>query len=150
MYDINIEKVYEEMLKVLPSNKVFKNENMSKHISFKIGGNADLLIKVGTVEEISKVLKVVNENQIPLYIIGNGSNVLVKDNGIRGIVLIVEINDINIEKQEDKAQVTVGAGVKLAKLAYELLKENIAGFEFASRNTRDYWRSSKNECRCSW
>lgn len=150
MINKKIEKVCEEICKVLPYIKVLKNEPMSKHTSFKIGGNVDLLIKVGTVEEIGKVLKIVNENKIPLYIIGNGSNVLVKDNGIRGIVLIVENDDINIEKQEDKAQVTVGAGVKLAKLAYELLNENIAGFEFASRDTRNYWWSCKNECWCSW
>ncbi len=84
---MNIEEIYEILTKEINDSTVYKNEPMSKHTSFKIGGNADIYIKAKTVEDIKIVLKVANENNIPTTIIGNGSNVLVKDNGIRGIVI---------------------------------------------------------------
>ena len=78
------------------------------------------------------VLEVINKEKIPLTIIGNGSNILVKDNGIYGIVLKIDFNKLEIEKKEETAIVTVGAGVRLGELAQKLLKEEIAGLEFAS------------------
>ncbi len=84
---MNIEEIYEILTKEIKDSTVYKNEPMSKHTSFKIGGNADIYIKAKTVEDIKIVLKVANEKSIPTTIIGNGSNVLVKDNGIRGIVI---------------------------------------------------------------
>lgn len=84
---MNIEEIYEILTKEIKDSAVYKNEPMSKHTSFKIGGNADIFVKVKTIEDIKIVLKITNENNIPTTIIGNGSNVLVKDNGIRGIVI---------------------------------------------------------------
>lgn len=84
---MNIEEIYEILTKEIKDSTIYKNEPMSKHTSFKIGGNADIYVKAKTVEDIKIVLKVANENNIPTTIIGNGSNVLVKDNGIRGIVI---------------------------------------------------------------
>lgn len=129
---MNIEKIYINLNKLLKSSTVLKNESMAKHTSFKIGGNADIFVKAYTVDDIKTVLEFSNNNSIPLYIIGNGSNILVKDNGIRGIVLNVDIDTFNIQKKDNKAIITVGAGVKLGKLAQDLLKEEITGFEFAS------------------
>lgn len=147
---MDIEKIYEELGKRLNSSKILKNEPMSKHTSFKIGGNADIFVKAETIEDVKQVLNFSNENAIPLYVIGNGSNILVKDNGIKGIVLMVQIDTFEIEKKENKVVITVGAGVKLTWLAQKLLKEEITGFEFASRNTRNNWWSNKNECRSTW
>lgn len=147
---MDIEKIYKELSRIIEPAKILKNEPMKKHTSFKIGGNADLLVRAGTIEDVRSVLKFCKENDIPLYVIGNGSNILVKDDGIRGIVLTIQIDTLEIEKQEQTAVITVGAGVKLAKLAVELLKEEIEGFEFASRNTRNYRRGNKNECRSTW
>lgn len=129
---MKVDSVYEELSKVLTSSKILKDEKMSAHTSFKIGGNADIYIQATTIEDIKKVLEIANKEQVPIHVIGNGSNILVKDNGIRGIVLSININDIEINRQEDKAIVHVGAGVKLAWLAQILLKEEIKGFEFAS------------------
>lgn len=139
---MDIEKVYGELTNLVDSSKILKNESMKKHTSFKIGGSADIFVKADSIEDIKNVLSIAGKNGIPLYVIGNGSNLLVRDNGIRGIVLMICINNIHIEKAGHKAMVTVGAGVKLAKLAMELLKKEIAGFEFASRNSRNYWWSS--------
>lgn len=129
---MDIEKVYSDLTNILPNSKILKNEPMSKHTSFKIGGNADILVKIEDVEGIKSILEFSDKEHIPIYIIGNGSNLLVKDNGIRGIALMICMDTYKIDKQEKKAIVTVEAGTKLAGLAQELLKQGITGFEFAS------------------
>ena len=78
------------------------------------------------------VLKLAKENDVKLTILGNGSNVLVSDEGIRGVVLKISIPGIDIKKEKESAIITVGAGEPLGKVAYTLLNEEIAGFEFAS------------------
>ena len=104
---------------------------MKKHTNFKIGGNADIYVTAKTIEQVQVILKLVKQYQIPLVILGNGSNVLVSDQGIRGIVLSIAIQQFEIEKNREEAIITVGAGEPLGKIAYSLLKEEIAGFEFA-------------------
>lgn len=129
---MDIEKVYSRLTSILTNSKVLKNEPMSKHTSFKIGGNADILVKANTEEDVKSVLTFSNREDIPIYVMGNGSNILVKDNGIRGIVLMICIDTYKIEKQDKKVIATLGAGVKLAGFAQELLKQGITGFEFAA------------------
>ncbi len=84
---MNIEEIYEILTKELRISEVYKNEPMSKHTSFKVGGNADIFIKAKALEDIKYILNIVNSSNIPLVVIGNGSNLLVKDNGIRGITM---------------------------------------------------------------
>ncbi len=129
---MNIIEICQELTKEIPTNQVYMNEPMSKHTTFKVGGNADIFVKVTNIKELKHVIKVAKKNDIHMTIIGNGSNVLVKDKGIRGIVVKIEFDEIKIEKENDNAIVTVGAGVKLIALAQELLKNGISGFEFAS------------------
>ncbi len=129
---MDIEKVYSMLTDILQNSKILKNEPMSRHTSFKIGGNADILVKANNEEDIKNVLEFSNKKHIPTYVMGNGSNVLVKDNGIRGIVLMICMDTYKIDKQDEKVVVTASAGVKLGGLAQELLKQEITGFEFAS------------------
>lgn len=129
---MDIEKVYSMLTDILQNSKILKNEPMSRHTSFKIGGNADILVKANNEEDIKSVLKFSKKEHIPIYVMGNGSNVLVKDNGIRGIVLMICMDTYKIDKQDEKVVVTASAGVKLGGLAQELLKQEITGFEFAS------------------
>ncbi len=105
------------------------DEKMDKHTSFKIGGPADIFIKAVSIDDVKSVLKVVNETKIPLFIIGNGSNILVKDNGIRGIVLKIELKDYEIKKENDSVIVRVQSGMQLGFLAQKLIQEEISGFE---------------------
>ena len=105
------------------------DEKMDKHTSFKIGGPADIFIKAVSIDDIKSVLKVVNETKIPLFVIGNGSNILVKDNGIRGIVLKIELKDYEIKKENDSAIVRVQSGMQLGFLAQKLAQKEISGFE---------------------
>lgn len=109
------------------SLEVLYNEEMSKHTSFKIGGQAECYIKIDKIEELQELLKISNKYKIPVTIIGNGTNILVKDNGIKGIV--AKINIKNIEISEEKAIVTVGAGNTLAEIAQILKNNNLSGFE---------------------
>lgn len=124
--------VYQELKSKLHLSEILKDEEMSKHTSFKIGGKADIFIKARSIQDIKTILEISNKNDVPLYIIGNGSNLLVRDLGIRGIVLAVNLDNIEITKKQDTAQITVGAGMKLSYLAQYLLKQEIEGFEFAS------------------
>lgn len=130
---MNIENHIEELKKcVSEETSILENELMSKHTSFKIGGMADIFVNVKKEDDVKKVLEYSDENQIPLTIIGNGSNLLVKDGGIRGIVLRVDIEEFYLEKKDEEYIVTIGAGVKNGYVAQKLLIEEIEGFEFAA------------------
>ncbi len=124
-------QIYEFLIRELPEEQIKIDEPMKKHTNFKIGGNADIYVTAKTIEQVQVILKLVKQYQIPLVILGNGSNVLVSDQGIRGIVLSIAIQQFEIEKNREEAIITVGAGEPLGKIAYSLLKEEIAGFEFA-------------------
>ena len=124
-----MQEIYKQLVENgINENNILLDELMSKHTSFKVGGNADFFIKVYSVEEIKSVLKISRENNLPLFVLGNGTNLLVRDEGYRGIVLQIKLEDIKI----DGTNVSVGAGVKNAVLFKKLLNNNLTGFEFAS------------------
>lgn len=125
------QKIYELLTNEIKQGIVKIDEPMRKHTNFKIGGNADVFVIAKNIEEIKCVIKFSKENNILLTILGNGSNVLVSDKGIRGIVLQVGTKEIKIEKQKN-ALVEVDAGAMLGALAQILLKQSISGFEFAA------------------
>ncbi len=121
-------EIYKQLLETINKENILLNEPMSKHTSFKTGGNAKFFVKAYSIIEIKKVLKVVKENKVPLFILGNGTNLLVKDEGFDGIVLQIKLDNINIEDNI----VTVDAGVKNAILSNKILEKSLTGFEFAS------------------
>ena len=125
---MNKNKIYSILTEEIPEKQIYIDEPMNKHTSFKIGGNADIYVKVKEINELLHVINTSKNNNLDLTVIGNGSNVLVKDNGIRGIVLNIDFDKVEIKDNI----VTVGAGVKLGALAHRLLKEELQGFEFAS------------------
>ena len=110
--------------------RILYNEPMKKYTSFKIGGPAECLIKIESVEELKKVLKIANENNIKITVIGNGSNVLVLDEGISGITLIIKIEGIDFKDIENnKVLVSIGAGEKVSKIGRIFLNNSLSGFE---------------------
>lgn len=121
-----------KLQEIVKRNNILKNEPMSKHTSFKIGGIADYFIKIRKIDELKNLLEFTNKNNIPTTIIGNGTNLLVKDGGIRGIVIKLELNDFKIKKTANEILITVGAGMTLAALSAVALKEEISGLEFLS------------------
>lgn len=141
-----MENVYNQLIKILPKEKVLQNEPMSKHTTFRVGGKADIFVTVDTIEEIKNVLEIVKNSSAPLFVLGNGSNLLVLDGGIRGIVLKIDIKTIDI----DNEYIEAGSGVLLSKLSYTATQNSLTGLEFASRYTWNFRWSNKNECRSIW
>jgi len=124
-----MQEIYKQLLKEGINEKdILLDEMMSKHTSFKTGGNADIFVKAYSIDEIKSVLKISKENNIPLFVLGNGTNLLVKDEGYRGIILQIKLEEINI----DGIKVIVQSGVKNAILSKKLLDNSLTGFEFAS------------------
>ena len=126
---MDLEKGLQE---IVNRNNILKNEPMSKHTSLKIGGIADYFIKIKSIDELKNVLEFANKNKIQTTIIGNGTNLLVRDGGIRGIVIKLELNSFKIKKNANEVLITVGSGMTLAALAAVALKEEITGLEFIS------------------
>ena len=127
---MNLEQLIDNLN--ISKEKIKYNEPMAKHTSFKIGGPAQCFINAESVEEIKQICKVASKNDINLTIIGNGSNVLVTDNGINGIVVKVNIKKFELEFSNDDVSLIVGAGNKLGEIAQKLLRNEITGFEFAA------------------
>lgn len=122
-------EIYNELAKRIDKDKIFIDEPMKKHTSFKIGGNADIYLTLDTVEDIKYVIRFAKQKNIPISIVGNGSNLLVKDNGIRGIVLKPNIKTLEIQDKEN-VYITVGAGYQVPKLAMEMANKGYSGLEF--------------------
>ncbi len=120
--------ILESNIKIDKNNIIF-DEPMKKYTTFKIGGIAESLIKITNEEELKELLEFANKEKIETTIIGNGSNILVTDKGIRGIVILNRIENIKIERKKDNIEIVVGSGTKMSKLAHILLKEEIEGFE---------------------
>lgn len=74
-----MKRIYNECLKFINKDRILLNEPMSKHTTFKIGGPADLFIKINSTEELLNIINICNKKNVQLTIIGNGSNILVKD-----------------------------------------------------------------------
>ena len=109
--------------------KIIFDEPMKKHTSFKIGGIADEFIKVKNENELTQAIKYAKEKNIKITIIGNGSNLLVLDKGIRGLVIKIDIQKFQMEKKKEDIEITVGSGYKTMALAVKLMNEEISGFE---------------------
>lgn len=107
--------ILKELQKKLGKEQVMENEPMFRHTSFKVGGIADYFVKVSNSEELKFVLELSEKNSIPLTIVGNGTNLLVSDKGIRGIVLKPEFNDFKVKRTKDKATIVVGSGFPVRK-----------------------------------
>lgn len=107
-----------------------KNEPMSKHTSFKIGGNADAYIKVNNLSKLSAILKECQDSDVDYMILGNGSNLLVSDEGIRGAVIRLD-GDFRKITLVDDTTIFCGAGATLAYLCKFALNCGLTGLEFA-------------------
>lgn len=115
---------------ILDENSIFINESMKNHISFRVGGPADILVRPKTEDEIVEVFKLLNRNEIPFIVKGNGSNILIKDGGFRGVV--IEIADNFSFFEIDGNNIIVQTGALLSTIGKVAMASNLTGFEFAS------------------
>ena len=125
------EEIYKRIQKIIPENKrILCDEPMSKHTSFKIGGPADYYIIVETEKELKGILNLAKQVNLPITIVGNGTNILVRDNGIRGFVLRINFGEFKINRTKNYAEIKIGSGFQVAKLSRIGLNEELKGLEF--------------------
>lgn len=117
--------------KILNKEQILKNEPMKKHTSFRIGGETDYLLIIKTQEELKQVLEVCKNNKKEILILGNGTNLLVTDKGFRGVIIKLELNNIELKQENDDFFITVEAGYPLTKLSKFALDNELEGLEFA-------------------
>ena len=124
------QEFYEKLSKIVRKEQILEEEPMKKHTTFRIGGPAEYLILPQTAEEIADVVKLCRQEEIPWYIVGNGSNLLVADEGVRGVViqLLRNFNQIQVEG----CQIRMQAGAQNAAVAKRALDASLTGFEFAA------------------
>lgn len=122
--------LYNELCAITGEKNVLKDELMSGHTTFRIGGPADYFVMPSSAGEIKRIIALCLEQDVPYYIIGNGSNLLVADKGYRGVIIQIfkNMKDIQVEGENIRAQ----AGALLSKVAAAAYEAGLEGFEFAS------------------
>lgn len=120
----------QKLKKQLTAGTLLEREPMSKHTSFRIGGPADLFVQPANEEELWNALHLARQEKVPFFIVGNGSNLLVSDEGFRGMILHTGgmLKDISVEESVIYAQ----AGALLSTVAKTALEHGLAGMEFAA------------------
>lgn len=128
----NLQPVTQEFISGLRQTgaQVQENEPMSLHTSFQIGGPADVFVTVPDEKSLRGVLKLCREAGMSVYVIGNGSDLLIPDEGLRGVVISFG-GDLCRLRLEDETKIICGPGVTLAKLCKFALENSLTGLEFA-------------------
>lgn len=121
--------MFEKLKSIVGEDYIKKNESMAKHCTFKCGGEAAIYVVPGSVEEVAQVVKTCKGNNYPYMILGNGSNVLVRDEGYQGVV--IEINHRMSMIDVIGEEIVADAGAKLSAVAMAAYENDLAGFEFA-------------------
>ena len=121
---------YDALLQLTAEKNVLTDEPMKKHVTFRVGGPADYFVTPESAEEVQKIILLCKEKGMPYYILGNGSNLLVSDNGYRGVIIQIykAMSNITVEGE----LVTAQAGALLAAIAAQTAGASLTGFEFAS------------------
>lgn len=128
-YQSIINELYQDMASSLRGT-VIKDEPLKNHTYFKIGGPAGILAEPEDTEDLVTSLKLIKKYGVDCFIIGNGTNLLVSDEGFKGV--IVKICDKFSYFKQNRNNVTAGAGVLLSALSKSIAKEGLEGFEFAN------------------
>ena len=119
----------EAFASIVGSGYVLTDEPMDRHTSMRVGGPADYFIVPGSAEELRKVLELSDKAEMPVFVMGNGSNLLVSDDGVRGAVVRIgkRMSGISVEGETVRAE----AGILLSALAAAALEHELSGLEFA-------------------
>lgn len=122
--------IYEYICAYVPEEDILLDEPMCKHITFRVGGEAQCLVRISSPRQLAALIPYLREVEIPYFILGNGSNLLVSDKGYEGVILQLggNLNQIVVEGTRIKA----GAGALMSQIAKVALEHGLTGFEFAS------------------
>jgi len=115
---------------IVGSDNIKIDEPMKRHTSFKVGGSADILVTPVSIFQLSEILKLCKRENVPILVMGNGTNLIVSDKGIRGAVIKIydNLNGCSVENDTIRAY----GGILLSKLSNVALENNLTGLEFAS------------------
>lgn len=121
----------DEVKAIVGEDRLLLDEPMKLHTTFRIGGNADYFVKPESIEEIKALTECAKRHGIAYYVLGNGSNMLISDEGYRGMIIRLgeEFSDITMQ---DNDMISVQAGAKLSRIGNEAAAKGLTGFEFAS------------------
>lgn len=120
----------ERLREILPGEQIRTEEPMSRHTTFRAGGPADVYVEPSDSAKLAAVLALCREHQMPCYILGNGSNLLVSDSGYRGVM--IAMGKAWSHLSADGARIRAGAGALLSQAAKLAFKESLTGLEFAA------------------
>lgn len=127
---MNMDQIYKELSLNIDTKRLTRNASMKDYTSFRAGGNAALLVEPASVDELAFALKILSENGIRHMVIGNGSNLLVRDSGYDGVIL--RMGEGFQQLRTEGERLVAGAGVLLSAAAREACEASLEGFEFAS------------------
>ncbi|WP_156290273.1 UDP-N-acetylmuramate dehydrogenase [Oceanobacillus salinisoli] len=120
--------LYDKLTEITAEENVKVNEQLRNHTYTKLGGEADFYVTPDTYEEVQGIVKLANKENTSFTLLGNGSNLIVKDGGIRGIVLnLQKLNEI----KTDENMIVAQSGARIIDVSREALKERLTGLEFA-------------------
>lgn len=122
--------IYEFLSAQVPKENILFDEPMCRHTTFRVGGEARCFVRISDREQLRQIIPYLEQVEIPFFILGNGSNLLVGDKGYQGVILQIgdRINQITV----DGERMIVQAGALLSRIAKAALEKGLTGFEFAS------------------
>lgn len=122
--------IYEFLSAQVPKENILFDEPMCRHTTFRVGGEARCFVRISDREQLRQIIPYLEQVEIPFFILGNGSNLLVGDKGYQGVILQIgdRINQITV----DGERMIVQAGALLSRIAKAALEKELTGFEFAS------------------
>lgn len=122
-------RIYNKLTEAIPGDAVLLDEPMKNYTTIKTGGLADIIVMPQSITEIQSVIKICKENDVPYFVMGKGSNLLVSDKGMRCVV--VKLGDKFAKITIDGNDVIAQAGVSLSELSEKIMEKSLKGFEFA-------------------
>ncbi len=122
--------IYEFLSAYVPAEDILPEEPMCRHTTFRVGGAAQCLVRISSVEQLKKIIPYLQQVEVPFFILGNGSNLLVGDKGFCGVILQIcdRMNEITVEDDRIRVQ----AGALLSQVARAAMEHELTGLEFAS------------------
>jgi len=123
-------RLIDELYSIAGSHQILENEPMSRHTTFRVGGPADVLFLPESEDQLLRALAIAREAGVPCIVLGNGSNLVVRDGGIRGLVIVLGEGMAAIVRAGDT--LTAWAGASLARVSAYAQASGLSGLEFAS------------------
>lgn len=125
---VNHHHLHDKLVSIVSEENVIINKPLKDHTYTRLGGNADFFVTPETYQQVQQIVKLAKEHDVPFTLLGNGSNLIIKDGGIRGIVLsLVKLNDIKTKGTE----ITSQSGARIIHVSERSLSEHLTGLEFA-------------------